>query len=247
MHLLIDADDTLWEDIIYYRETVHNISKILMAYHDSQQEIFVNSLSTYLTQQQSSDIEHYGLGPKSFFISLTKVFDKLIKEIGLEAYRLQLNNEFNKIENDFYQKPLLLIERVEETLSELCKKSYKLYLYTQGDIEHQQYKIQCSNIGHYFQDHFIIRDKNVTNLRDILQKNKIPPTSAVVIGNSIRSDINPAKHLGLKTIYLKRPYTWERENQTIDHVGFKTHIVKYFHEIISILENMNVNSNWEYI
>lgn len=236
MHLLIDADDTLWEDAINFREAVYSLAKTLNQYHYQTQDEILTSLRHYMSVQQNLDIDEHGLGPKCFFISMHKVLKQVIQELEIDHHHEALLVELRKIEHEFYHQPLTLRANVEETLAVLSREPFKLYLYTQGEVEHQRSKLRRSALEPYFHEQVIIPMKTVDNLRNILREYKIPTQSAVIIGNSTRSDINPAKELGLKTIHCKHPYTWERENHPMLETGPRTHIVDDFGDILNVLE-----------
>lgn len=240
MHLLIDADDTLWEEAIHFREAVYTLAKILKSHHTKSHDDILNVMRQYLSVQQNIDIAEHGLGPRCFFISLQKVLQQVTTELALEHTHDALLLELQQIQHDFYHKPLTVRRNVEATLAALRKKPFKLYLYTQGEFEHQQSKLQRSLLEHYFHEKIIIPMKTVDNLKDILHTHKIPPQEAIVIGNSTRSDINPAKELGLKTIHCKHPYTWERENHPMLEKGPRTHVVEDFGDILEILAPVKV-------
>lgn len=235
MHLLIDADDTLWEDAINFREAVYTLARILKEHHNHSYDHILDSLRHYISIQQNIDIDEFGLGPKCFFISLHKVLKQILAELELEHHHDRLIFELRQIEYDFYHKPIILRANVEATLAALRKPPYKLYLYTQGEYDHQRSKLERSNLSAFFDERLIIPFKTVTSLQEILDKHNIPQQSAVIIGNSTRSDINPAKELGLRTIHCKHPYTWERENHPMREDGPLTHVIDNFGDILSIL------------
>ncbi|AWB46922.1 HAD family hydrolase [Paenibacillus sp. CAA11] len=96
-----------------------------------------------------------------------------------------------------------------ETLEILSHQGHELFLYTGGENEIQQRKIDQMKLSAYFKDRiYIRRHKNVQALEEILGFHSFDRNVTWMIGNSLRTDIEPALQAGINTIYIKRPDEW---------------------------------------
>jgi putative hydrolase of the HAD superfamily len=107
-----------------------------------------------------------------------------------------------------------LIDGVAETIAELSLR-HDLTLFTKGDPEEQRLKIDRSGLAHYFLHAAIVKEKNETAYRELLQHRQSRPERTWMIGNSPKSDINPALAAGLNAVYVPHPRTWSLEHEMV--------------------------------
>jgi putative hydrolase of the HAD superfamily len=111
--------------------------------------------------------------------------------------------------------PISLIEGVEETLTLLAAR-HDLTLLTKGHDEEQWRKIERSGIAHYFRHAEVVPTKNVAAYRALVERLELAPSRTWMIGNSPKSDINPALAAGLNAVFIPHPATWRLEHQELD-------------------------------
>lgn len=197
--LLIDADDTLWENNIYFEQATHHFLDFLDHSRLSRAEV----------RLVIDEIEKLmGYGTANFTKSLLETYQRLAeKEINQED--LQQVRLFGEQINSH---PLELLEGVRETLAYLANR-HDLTLLTKGDQEEQKLKIERSGIEEFFQQALIVPEKNQETYKQIVSELQLDPRKTWMIGNSPRSDINPALAVGLNAVFIPHPHTWHLEHE----------------------------------
>jgi putative hydrolase of the HAD superfamily len=127
---------------------------------------------------------------------------------------------------------MVLLEGVEETLAHLSDH-YRLLLLTKGDREVQQDKVARSGLAHFFEAVHIVHEKDANVFRDLVARYELQPQQTWMIGNSPRSDINPAVEAGINAIYVPHPNTWGLELEQINHTAQVT-VLNSFRELTGL-------------
>ena len=196
-----DADDTLWVNEPYYRETEAAFCELLTKFHP---EKFVN---TELLKTELKNLELYGYGAKGFILSLIETALKISDhKISQESI-----GEIISLGKQLQNKPLILLDGVEEILDYLKTKNYKLIVATKGDLLDQERKLRKSNLEKYFHHIEVMSDKKPENYRSLLNHLDINPEEFIMIGNSLRSDILPILEIGSQAIHIPFHTTWIHE------------------------------------
>ncbi len=205
-HLLIDGDDTLWENNIYFEQAIHAFIGFLNH----------SSLTPHEVRAVLDEIEltRRGYGSANFAKSLQETYLRLaerdIRSEDLEVVR--------SLGEQIAFHPMQVIDGVQETLSYLAPRHH-LILLTKGHQEEQQLKIENSGLGIYFRDTIIVEEKDIDTYTRLLKELLVNLSHTWMIGNSPRSDINPALAVGLNAVYIPHPHTWRLEHQDIRHEG----------------------------
>lgn len=200
--LLLDADDTLWENNVYYERAFEEFVEFLAHEHLSSADI-----RKVLDRFEIVN----GFGARAFAKSLVETFI----EVG------GADDDATRRQVEQYGLRILDIEMevmpgVAETL-EVLQSHHALYLFTKGDLEEQQLKIQRSGIGHFFDGHIIAAEKKVHTYAELIESMDLDPETTWMVGNSTKSDIQPALEAGLHAIYIPHPMTWHLEHVDIEH------------------------------
>jgi putative hydrolase of the HAD superfamily len=204
-HLLIDADDTLWENNIYFEQAIHDFIAFL---NHSQ-------LSTEEVRAVLDDVERLmGYGSLNFTRSLVETYKRLAEKDLLDENVQQVRQFGERIRS----QPLKLLDGVKETL-EYLQPRHELMLLTKGDAEEQRLKVERSGIEGFFKQIVIVQEKDISVYHHIASELNIDPKHIWMIGNSPRSDINPALAAGLNAVYIPHPHTWHLEHEEIQHTG----------------------------
>jgi putative hydrolase of the HAD superfamily len=204
-HLLIDADDTLWENNIYFEQAIEAFITFINHSHLSMEEIRV----------MLDEVERrMGYGSANFTKSLIELYHRLAEkdpsEVDLEQIR--------RLGESTHLYPIKLLEGVKDTLAYLSPR-HDLILLTKGDLDEQQGKIERSGIKEYFRQTVIVQEKDMATYHRIVQENQFDANQTWMIGNSPRSDINPALAAGLNAVFIPHPHTWRLEHEQIQDTG----------------------------
>ena len=200
-HLLIDADDTLWENNIYFERAIHSFITFLNHSHLSAAEV----------RAVLDGVERLmGYGATNFTKSLEETYRQLAEQ-DVTTQDLQQVRQFGE---QISAHPLELLDGVSETISYLSAR-HDLFLLTKGDFEEQQLKVERSGIEQLFSQVMIVPEKDVSTYRDILTQLQLSPQETWMIGNSPRSDINPALAADINAVYIPHPHTWHFEHEEV--------------------------------
>ena len=202
-HLLIDADDTLWENNIYFEQAIHAFIAFL-----DHSRLTPEEVRTVL-----DDVERLmGYGTVNFTRSLVETYRRLA-ERDFQDEDVQKVRQFGE---QIRSHPLQLIAGVKETLDYLLER-HDLVLLTKGDLEEQKLKVERSGIAGYFREAVIVQEKDVATYQRVIGELEVDPQRTWMIGNSPRSDINPALAAGLKAVYIPHPDTWRLEHEEVQN------------------------------
>lgn len=141
-----------------------------------------------------------------------------------------------EIGKDLLQKPIVLIDGIEETLKQL-HGNYKLVVATKGDLKDQHRKLHLSGLGPFFHHIEVMSEKEELDYEKLLKRLEIDPHEFLMIGNSLKSDVLPVLNIGGTAVHIPFHTTWAHER--IDHEI--THSKFYTTEKVSdIMELLNL-------
>lgn len=205
--LLIDADDTLWENNIYFEQAIADFIERLNHQHLAPQEV-----RQFLNQVERETIMERGYGSHSFAHSLVKCFERLTEGPVTPALHEFIWGFAHQVSN----YPIELLPDVPATLAYLTGRQHHLIVMTKGDISEQQGKVERSGIKDYFAAVEIVAEKNAPTYKAIVAKYQLDPETTWMVGNSPRSDINPALTAGINAVFVPHDMTWILEHETVD-------------------------------
>jgi putative hydrolase of the HAD superfamily len=200
--LLIDADDTLWENNIYFERAIASFISYLNHHKYTPAEV-----RKTLNAVERETILAHGYGLTSFTRSLVTCFERLSPAPVTEEKTQRILGFARSIE----EQEIELLPGVEETLAELATR-HRLILMTKGNESEQADKLARSGLSSHFSAVEIVAEKNPPTYREVLQRNELTPHASWMIGNSPKSDINPALAAGLHAVFLFHPSTWVLEH-----------------------------------
>jgi putative hydrolase of the HAD superfamily len=204
--IAFDADDTLWHNETLYHRTQERYKRLLSKYIDP---IHVDEK---LYQTEIKNLPYFGYGIKSFTLSMIETAGQLTDGC-ISAQDLLQIVRFSK---DMLDAPIELLPGVQDVVSRLSN-DFDLMIITKGDLLDQKRKLSRSGLEQYFKWVEIVIDKTPEVYADLLAVHHIEPTSLVMIGNSLRSDILPVLSLGSPAVYIPYQLTWAHEHD-IDHL-----------------------------
>jgi len=219
-----DADDTLWENEPYYRETEDKFCELLKEYLPK------DKINQELFDTEIKNLELYGYGIKAFTLSLVETAIR-ISGAKVPASKIKTIIELGK---EQLNKPNQLLDGVGDVL-EALKGNYKLIVATKGDLLDQEKKLKKSNLLKYFHHIEIMSDKGMDNYKDLIKHLDIEPHELLMVGNSLKSDIVPILELGGYGVYIPFHVTWQHEYHDEEEIKndrfYKVNSIKEFLEL----------------
>jgi putative hydrolase of the HAD superfamily len=223
--LLIDADDTLWENNIYFERAIASFISCLNHHSYSPEEV-----RNALNEVERETIRQRGYGLVSFQHSLITCFEHL----STEPVTPEKHEQIVSFAHAIRDQEIELLEGVADVLPELAAR-HRLILMTKGNESEQSDKLARSGLGQYFAAVEIPREKNPDAYNAVCQKYELRRETSWMIGNSPKSDINPALAAGLNAVFIKHAYTWVLEHEEVDSARDGQHMVELesFSELVS--------------
>jgi putative hydrolase of the HAD superfamily len=218
--LIIDGDDTLWENNIHFEQAIEDFIDFLDHSSLSRQQV-----RAALDEVERLNSRVHGYGSTAFARNLRETYERLAeRELHADDLErvMQLGRRILNIE-------LELLPGVAETLAYL-KPRHPLFLFTKGDTEEQRLKVQRSGLADHFEQVIVAREKDVAGYRDLVHAYHIDPAQTWMVGNSPRSDINPALEAGLRAVYIPHPHTWRLEQADLPADG-RVLVLQSFREL----------------
>ncbi len=220
--IAFDADDTLWVNETYFREAEERFAELLSGFETK------NKIDQELFKTEMKNLEAYGYGVKGFMLSMIQ------SALELSNYSIdqKIIEQIILIGKEMLEKPIELLDGVEETLKALSKK-YKLILATKGDLLDQERKLEKSNLIGYFHHIEVLSEKKPENYRKLLKHLDITPDKFLMIGNSLKSDVLPLLAIGAKAIHIPFHTTWQHE--IVEHNGEGYSTISKLTDVIKML------------
>jgi len=220
-HLIIDADDTLWENNIYFERAFDEFVGFLD--HSSLSAAEVRAV---LDEIEETNNKIHGYGSLNFARNLRQCYQNLCERDVREADLKIVMGFAERI----LECPLEVIEGVPETLEYLSLR-HELTLFTKGHPEEQKLKVERSGLAPFFQHTAIVREKDPAAYRRLVEERTMDPERTWMIGNSPKSDINPALDAGLRAVFVPHAHTWALEKQEIPHANGRLLVLDRFADL----------------
>lgn len=195
-----DADDTLWVNETYFRDAEVAFGKLLSKYET------LNKIDQELFKMEMKNLPLYGYGVKGFVLSMIE----MALELSNNKVSNQVIQDILEIGKDMINKPVELLEGVEEVLRQLSQ-NYRLILATKGDLLDQERKLEKSGLLDYFHHIEVLSDKKEGNYSKLLNHLDIKPSEFLMIGNSLKSDVLPLINIKAHAIHVPFHTTWLHE------------------------------------
>lgn len=195
-----DADDTLWENEIYFRESEKKFFELLKEFAPAKE------IEKKLYNIETINIPLFGYGVKSFTLSMIET----ALQISKNKVKADVINQIMEIGREQLEKPVVLLPFVRGVLERLSG-NYKLVVVTKGDLLDQELKLQQSGLKPFFHHVEIVSHKTETEYTKVIKHLDIRPNQFMMVGNSIKSDILPVLRSGAKAVYIPHESVWIHE------------------------------------
>ncbi len=195
-----DADDTLWQNEQFFRLTEERFAGLLAGHAEA------NHLLERLLAAERRNLKHYGFGIKGFTLSMIET----AIEVTDGRVPASVIGDILKVGRELLSHPVETLPHARETLERLAP-SYALILITKGDLFDQERKLAQSGLGELFDAVEIVSDKTASTYERIFSRYADGPARAMMVGNSLKSDVIPAIEAGSWGVYVPHDLTWAVE------------------------------------
>ncbi len=219
LHLIFDADDTLWDSNIHFLEAEARFVAELVAAQAGATE----AVRAAIRRRELEIIKSHGYGREPFVVLMRMV----AAELAPRGARETLGAAIERIAAHFLERECELLPDVEPTLVELAARHH-LTLFTKGQPREQLRKLERSGLRRHFSHVEVPAEKDEAAYRRLVEAAALDRTRAFMIGNSPRSDINPALRAGLRAIFIPHPHTWELEHEEVDLTDERVTVIANF-------------------
>jgi putative hydrolase of the HAD superfamily len=221
--LIFDADDTLWENNIYFERAFDRFVDFL-----DHSALTPKQVREVLNEIELVNSKIHGYGTLNFGRNLQEAYQRLSER----EIRTDDLDHVMALAEKILEQPLEVMPEVEETLKEL-RGRHDLTLFTKGHPEEQKLKVDRSGLGDYFSHLEIVKEKDAAAYKRLIEERGFEPGQTWMIGNSPKSDINPALAVGLNAVLVPHPHTWVLEHQELSEGGERLKIISSFGELRS--------------
>jgi putative hydrolase of the HAD superfamily len=223
-HLIFDADDTLWENNIYFEEAFDQFCAYL-----NHSTLTPDEVRSVLDEIEITNNQIHGYGSVNFGRNLSQCFLRLA-ERAVDDHDLRKVTAFA---HEILSREVELMPGVGETLPFLAEK-HELTLFTKGEPAEQNRKIDLSGLRPLFAHCQVVREKNRQAYLDLADVRGFDLNRTWMIGNSPKSDINPALAAGLRAVWVPHKRTWTLEREDVQDVAGRLTQVERFSDLLTL-------------
>ena len=199
---MIDADDTLWENNIYFERVIGNAQEVLQPFG-----VDPASFRARLNETELQHIPIYGYGTLNFTRSLVETFESFLPAAADPSHV----DRIRELAVSIMDHPLEILDGVAETLEYLSQR-HSLFLVTKGDLTEQSAKVEKSGLRQHFLEVEVLPEKTALVYGSLLKAHAWDAEHTWMVGNSLRSDVIPALEAGINAIFIPHPHTWILEH-----------------------------------
>jgi putative hydrolase of the HAD superfamily len=225
LNLVFDADDTLWDSNIHFLEAFDSFA---VAVSDAGLGLSRGEVQAAVRRAELMLIKTHGYGRRPYILALHQAAAELAPA-GHEGLR----EEIERIGVHLLERDCALLPDVEPTLNELSLR-HRLLMFTKGQREEQLEKLARSGLAPLFDRVETPREKDVDAYRRLMRDADLDPSLTFMIGNSPRSDINPAVAAGLRAVFIPHPHTWDLEHEEITEAGDRIIELTSFRRLVEV-------------
>ncbi len=223
-HLIFDADDTLWENNVYFEKAFDGFCEFL-----AHSRLTPAEVREALDEIELANNRVHGYGAMNFARNLRQCYERLVEREWDAGHP----ETINALAHDILQSPMELLEGVAETIPVLAER-HELTLFTKGNVEEQSAKIERSGLKPYFAHLGIVKEKNREAYLELAASRQFDHDRTWMIGNSPKSDINPALAAGLRAVFVPHARTWGLEQEGLPAAGERLLVVESLRDLLPL-------------
>ena len=222
-----DADDTLWHNERFFKESEARFAELL-ADRAEPSRVLDALLAT-----ERRNLPLYGYGIKGFVLSMIETAAEIV---GGDAPPV-LVTEVVRMGREMLRHPIDLLPHVEATLDALA--AYRLVVVTKGDLFDQERKLEASGLRERFEEVEIVSEKTAATYRRVFDRHGDGPRRAVMVGNSLRSDVLPALEAGSWGIHVPHDLTFALEHADPPAGHDRFHVAAELSDVPALIERID--------
>lgn len=207
-----DADDTLWHHEQFFKLTEKRFAELLADYTEQ------DHLAERLLEAEKRNIGHYGFGVKAFTLSMIET----ALDVTEDRVPGRIIRELIDAGQEMLSHPIELLPHAQEAV-EAVAETHKIVLITKGDLWDQERKLAQSGLGDFFHGVEIVSDKTPQTYHEIFHRHGDGPEAALMVGNSVKSDVLPVLIVGGWGVFVPQEFAWgyELAEPPHDHHRFR--------------------------
>ena len=225
--IAFDADDTLWHNERFFRLTHDHFSDLLSDYAGR------DHLEERLLEAERRNVGRYGFGIKGFVLSMIET----ALEVTDNRVPGAVIGEIVAAGREMLTHPIELLPHAEAVLARL-KGRYPLLVITKGDLIDQERKIAQSGLGEVFDGVEIVSTKTPAVYAEIFRRRAIPLDAAMMVGNSLKSDVLPVLALGGWGVHVPHELTWALEHDTAPEDAARFRLIDDLGQLPALLDRI---------
>lgn len=199
-HIFLDADDTLWENDIYFRKAEEEFVEYMSRYTSA------DNARTLLAEKQEENIPIFGYGSKTYLQGMLDAAAVIApQEFGAKMY-----HDIKDIIVRLATHKFDWLPGAQEMVQKLSER-YKVVIATKGELCEQLRKFRLSGLEDYVTAIEVMEKKSEGDYRNLAAKLCIKPENFFMVGNAVRSDIAPVIAMGGWAVHIPYAVTWVHE------------------------------------
>jgi putative hydrolase of the HAD superfamily len=222
-----DADDTLWQNEHFYKLTTDRFAGLLAEYASPER------IAATLLESEKRNLALYGYGIKGFTLSMIETALEVTERRAPAA----VIAEILAAGREMLRHPVETLPEVRETLQALSGE-YRLVMVTKGDLFDQERKLAESGLGDFFVGVEIVSEKSAATYARVFQRFGTGPESAMMVGNSLKSDVVPAIAAGSWGVYVPHALNWVLEEAEEPVASPRYRRLQHLGELGTVLETL---------
>jgi len=223
-HLIFDADDTLWENNIYFEAVFDEFCEYL-----NHSTLTRDEVRAHLDEIELVNNKIHGYGALNFARNLGECLERLA-ERSVDASDVE---HVKALAHRILEQHVELMPGVAETLPLLAAK-HELTMFTKGHPDEQNRKIDLSGLRPLFAHCEVVKEKNRAAYLELASVRGFDHAHTWMIGNSPKSDINPALAAGLRAVWVPHERTWTLEREDVHDVDGRLVVIEKFSDLGSL-------------
>jgi putative hydrolase of the HAD superfamily len=226
LNLIFDADDTLWDSNVHFRDAEREFAEVLREGGITADQTTVREA---VRRFELDVIRTHGYGRGPYVVALHRALDVLAAPETAALMRTAVD----ELGARFVNRPCEVLPGVSETLAVLSTR-HRLLLFTKGQHAEQLRKLERSGLGHHFSRVEVTAEKDHAAYHALMERAGLDRAATFMIGNSPRSDINPALQAGLGAVFIPHWETWEHEREEIERVEGRLIELRNFVQLLEV-------------
>ena len=205
--LIFDGDETLWSTTPLYRAAKVEFARLMRRHVGTECSTAVETLE----RLDRENVKRFGFSARRFPTSMAETYVRLVVSTGQQP-DFHLRDRAQALAARVFKLPPRRITGTKQVLSTLRANGFAMALCTKGDDDVQQSRICASGVSRFFDKVYVVPQKSAAEFVRILRELHVDPNEACSIGDSVRSDINPALELDMCAVWVQKD-NWSFETE----------------------------------